>query len=201
VVSKNEVALAELFEQGKTIWLRSAHKVTPEIIELLPLLSKKQQLELIENIESIQQEKNEQWLDELKDSPEQRFEDAEDKMEDYIGPLMPVQREYLLDIERQRPTILPLRIEGRKRWLELFSKALFNQPEIDQLTLFSLFTDLSSHRSIEQQNISEQISQLRISELRYIIKSMTDKQQVYLLEKIDDMTADFELLIAQDQIN
>jgi len=197
VVSKNEAALTELFEQAKTIWLRSAHKVTPEIIELLPLLSKKQQLELIENIESIQQEKNEQWLDELKDNPEQRFEDAEDRIEDYIGPLTAVQREYLLDIDGQRPNILPLRIEGRKRWLELFSRAILQQPKIDKVLLYKLFTDLSSHRSVEQQMLADKINQLNLSKAIYLLKSMTEQQQLTLLKKIDEIIIDLDLLAEQ----
>ncbi|PQJ54673.1 DUF6279 family lipoprotein [Psychrosphaera saromensis] len=201
VVNKDDLALEPLYQKARGLWKRAALKVTPDIIDFLPSLSQQQKQELVKNIKDIQQERNQQWQEDQDQTWDEKFEDAEDKIENFIGDLTQEQKVTLQAMERKRPDILPLRIAGRKRWLDLFSKALFNQPEIDQLTLFALFTELSSHRSIEQQNISEQISQLRISELRYIIKSMTDKQQVYLLEKIDDMTTDFELLIAQDQIN
>lgn len=199
VINKDETALIKLFEQARTIWLRSAHKVTPNIIELIPLLSKQQQLELIENIGSIQQEKNEQWLDESEDSPEERFEDIEDKIEDYIGQLTPTQRQYLLSLEIQRPNILSLRIEGRKNWLEQFSSAVLGGPKIDDVLLYKLFTDLSSHRSEEQQLLADKINQLNLSKAIHLLESMTEAQQLILLEKIDDITTDLDLLAKEVQ--
>lgn len=197
VVSKDETELSMLFEEARTIWLRSAHKVTPEIIDFIPLLSKAQQRELVENIESIQQEKNEQWQDELKETPEQRFEHTEEKIEDYIGALTSQQREDLLDIDRQRPNILSLRIEGRKRWLELFSIALLQEPKLDTVLLYKLFTDLSVHRSKVQQNLADKINQLNLSKAKYLLKSMTESQQSMLLKKIDKITADLGTLTKQ----
>lgn len=199
VINKDEVAFEPLYQKTRVLWKRSAVKVTPEIIALLPSLSLKQKQQLVKNIEDIQQEKNQQWLEDQEQTWDEKFEEAEDRIENFVGDLTAEQKTPLQAMERKRPEILELRIEGRKRWLELFSKALFHKPEIDKLTIFSLFTDLSSHRSIEQQKINEEISQLRISELRYIIKTITNKQQMFLLEKIDDMIADFEMLMAQDE--
>jgi hypothetical protein len=199
VVNKDDVAFEPLYQKAKVLWKRSALKVTPEIIALLPSLSHQQKQELVNNIEEIQQEKNKQWLEDQDQTWDEKLEEAEERVENFVGDLTAEQKVTLQAMERTRPDILVLRIEGRKRWLELFSKALFHQPEIDKLTIYSLFTDLSSHRSIEQQKVNEEISQLRISELRYIIKSITNKQQIFLLEKIDDMIADFEMLMAQDE--
>lgn len=197
VVSKNEIALSLLFEEARAIWLRTSNKVTPEIINLLPLLSKTQQLELIENIESIQQEENEQRQGKIKETPEQRFKETEDKIEDYIGSLTSQQREYLLNIDRQRPNIFTLRVEGRKRWLELFSNALLQEPKMDKILLYRLFTDLSIHRSSEQQDLAEIINQLNLAKAKYLLKSMTEAQELILLKKIDNLTAELDVLAKQ----
>lgn len=199
VVNKDDVAFEPLYQKAKVLWKRSALKVTPEIIALLPSLSHKQKQQLVENIKDTQQERNQKWLEEKEKTWDEKFEEAEERIENFVGDLTPEQKITLQAMERTRPDILELRIEGRKRWLELFSKSLFNKPEIDKVTMLSLFTDLSSHRSIEQEKVNEEISQLRIAELSYILKSMTNKQQIFLLEKIDDMIADFGTLMAQDK--
>ena len=199
VVNKDDVAFEPLYQKTKVLWKRSALKVTPEIIALLPSLSHQQKEQLVQNINDSQQERNQKWLEQKDQTLDEQFEEAEERIENFVGDLTEDQKTTLQSMERKRPDILELRIEGRKRWLELFSKALFNKPEIDKATIFSLFTDLSSHRSVEQEKVNEEISQLRIAELKYIVKSMTDKQQIFLLEKIDDMIADFEMLMAQDE--
>ena len=179
------------------IWQRSITKLSPEIIEFLTLLSTSQKQELITNIGSIQQETNEKWLKEIEDGNQQRIEDAEQRIEDYVGKLTKKQKETLVIYEQQRPNIIPLRIEGRKRWLTLFSKAILQDPEIDKTLVEKLLTDLSSHRSIKQQALTEQITQLNLSKFRYLLKSMTDKQQSKLLIKIDDITKDIDQLSKQ----
>ncbi|WP_341205845.1 DUF6279 family lipoprotein [uncultured Psychrosphaera sp.] len=197
VENRDEKELAALFLQGPMIWQRSITKLSPEIIEFLTLLSTSQKQELITNIGSIQQETNEKWLKEIEDGNQQRIEDAEQRIEDYVGKLTKKQKETLVIYEQQRPNIIPLRIEGRKRWLTLFSKAILQDPEIDKTLVEKLLTDLSSHRSIKQQALTEQITQLNLSKFRYLLKSMTDKQQSKLLIKIDDITKDIDQLSKQ----
>jgi len=102
VVNKDDVAFEPLYQKAKVLWKRSAVKVTPEIIALLPSLSHQQKQELVNNIEEIQQEKNKQWLEDQDQTWDEKLEEAQERIENFVGDLTAEQKVTLQAMERTR---------------------------------------------------------------------------------------------------
>lgn len=197
VESQNSEGLKQVFNNTNSVWLDSAKEVAPSIILLLEKLSMEQKKELVKNIQAKQNEDHEKWRERAKRSIENRKQEEIEELTETLGELTSEQKaDYLVTLDAFSSTT-EMRIKSRERWMAKFNDALTKQPDIDQITLFELFTDLSSYRSPEHMSISKANQDIYLTFLTKQLPTLTAKQQEHILANIDEYLDDLDYLIAQ----
>lgn len=199
VINKQVTAIKPFSQQLTTIWPRLAQKVAPELIDALSQLSLSQRQQLLLNIKQEQQQNHRKWIEEEKQGWQQNYDESEQRIEDLIGELMPVQIKQLQRFEQQRPPTVSYRIQSQKTWLTEFSNSILQQPKMDITRLNALLTDLSSYRSSEHQELMNKMRQQQLSKFSYLLESITEEQQQTLIKTIDNYIEDFVHLSEQEK--
>lgn len=183
---------------ARTLWLDSAQQIAPNAILLLNKLSTEQRQQLVQNIRSKQQEDHDKWRERELRSVDKKQQESVDRLVETLGDITQQQRQDLLANFDSYTSTTEMRIASRELWLKKFETALLAQKNIDQLTLFSLFTDISSYRSEQYMATSTANMQKNLGFLAKQLPGLTAKQQEHVLDNIDDYLADLDYLIRQN---
>ncbi len=199
IEQQDKAKLESVFNYSRTLWFDSAKQAAPSIILLLDKLSLEQRQELVNNISTKQQEDHDKWRERAKTtSKTEREEEEVEELTDTLGELTQQQQQEFLITLSSLVSTTEMRIKSRELWLQKFSTALTSQTTIDQLTLYELFTDISSYRSAEHISISRANQQKYMAFLSSQLPSLTVQQQQHVIESIRDYIEDLEYLIQQN---
>lgn len=198
IEQQNPEKLKLTLTAARTLWLDSAQQIAPNAILLLNKLTPKQRQELVNNIRGKQQEAHDKWRKRELRSVEKKREESIEQLVDTLGDITEQQKQDLLANFDSYTSTTEMRIASRKLWLEKFEQALLAQQNIDQLTLFSLFTDISSYRSEKYLAASAENMQNNLEFLTRQLPTLTAAQQEHVLDNIQDYLEDLDYLIKQN---
>lgn len=190
--------LKRILTAARTIWLDSAQQLAPAAILLLNKLSMQQRRQLVNNIREKQVEDHEKWRKRESRSVEKKREQRIEQFADVLGEVTEQQKQDLLANFNAHTSTTKMRIASRELWLQKFEQALLAQQNIDQLTLFSLFTDVSSYRSEAYIVASAENMQKTLAFLTHQLPNLTANQQTYVLDNIQDYLDDLDYLMKQN---
>lgn len=197
VEKQDSSTLTQVFNNADRVWLDSAQEVAPSIILLLEKLTMAQRQELVKNIKAKQQEDHKKWREQAKRSAEERVEEEVEELTETLGELTAKQKEaYLVTLDSFSST-REMRIKSREIWMNKFETALTASQNVDQITLYELFTDMSSYRSEEHMSTSQANEQIYLAFLTKNLPTLTTKQQKHIIGNIQEYLDDLDYLIAQ----
>lgn len=195
VEQKQSSDLAELMQSSSQIWKRSAEYIAPSLIILIESLTPDQKQQLIDNIAKQQSETHTEWQKEKTQSQEEQIAQALENMEERLGELSSEQQQRFRNNWLNMTSTMEMRIKSRQVWLAKFKQAILQPESVDQITLFNLFTDISSSRSANHMAVSN-ANQTKYRE--FIAKELTyltEPQKQKVLATIRDYIADVTYLI------
>lgn len=198
VEQQNSEQLKQTLTTARTLWLDSAQQIAPNAILLLNKLSMEQRRELVSNIRKKQVEDHEKWRKRETRSIEKKQEESIEQLANTLGDVTEQQKQDLLANFDDYTSTTEMRIASRELWLKKFEQALVTQQNIDQLTLFSLFTDISSYRSEKYMAASAENMQKNLAFLTRQLPNLTANQQEHVIDNIQDYIEDLDYLIKQN---
>lgn len=198
VEQQNSEQLKQTLTTARTLWLDSAQHIAPNAILLLNKLSMEQRRELVSNIRKKQVEDHEKWRKRETRSIEKKQEESIEQLANTLGDVTEQQKQDLLANFDDYTSTTEMRIASRELWLKKFEQALVTQQNIDQLTLFSLFTDISSYRSEKYMAASAENMQKNLAFLTRQLPNLTANQQEHVIDNIQDYIEDLDYLIKQN---
>lgn len=198
VEQQNSEQLKQTLTTARTLWLDSAQQIAPNAILLLNKLSMEQRRELVSNIRKKQVEDHEKWRKRETRSIEKKQEESIEQLANTLGDVTEQQKQDLLANFDDYTSTTEMRIASRELWLKKFEQALLTQQNIDQLTLFSLFTDISSYRSEKYMAASAENMQKNLAFLTRQLPNLTADQQEHVIDNIQDYIEDLDYLIKQN---
>lgn len=184
-----EQQVMQYMSDMESLWQPLAEKINEEMAVLLPLLNTEQREELFASID----EKNEDFYDEYIDlDEEERIEQYTDEMldnfENWLGELTDRQQ---LDIEKAAYELqgsAELRLQQRKIWQlrirEILDSADDSENKSERLRAF--FDDFDSDDNAELAAASEINKQVFAKLTVQIVKRLTADQKEYFTEKTSD---------------
>jgi len=179
-------------EDIRQIWRQSTIYVTPSIIVMLQTLTSEQKKELLSNIERLQQEHKDEWLELEEQGFERKRKMRLDRLEDYLGSLDNGQEQLFYQLSDQLINTTQLRIDSRRSWLSKFKRALMVNGELDDSAITPLFTDFTSYRSDEHQQAIEHNRLLYISFLQELVRTLSAKQKKHVERKLSEVVDTLE---------
>ncbi|XOV78310.1 MAG: DUF6279 family lipoprotein [Aestuariibacter sp.] len=186
------------FDAGRAHWERLRNKLSPELSQFAVHLNEQQVASLFDELA----EQNQEWEEELAERKESeylenRIEDMEDGLKEYIGKLTLKQKNIIQDYA---PQFISNSAEWLKyrRHIQAKAKALFeHRAENPEFTteLLQLMTNPEQYRHDTLNNNSDNNRRHYASFLADISATLTPKQEKRIFRKIDNLIEDLQDLI------
>ena len=186
-------AIAERFEEA---WLRIESRGLEWMLALGEGLSREQMNEFVGNLREKQQEYEEEYLTRSDDEyREEAYENLEDNAQDFLGRLDWGQRTTLEEAAAQLQRSDAIWLRERAWWLDRMER-LLQRDSGWQEGVRDALRNREQTTSAEYQAVYEHNSQVIYRALAKLANTRTEKQDLRLSRRLEDVREDIESLIA-----